>query len=84
MVNTCKDTRNINKFQYVAIPSPRDIFLKYGERVNNNPCYGTDANGDCDCVMMSHSVIEQCIAAERSLAKETDRRGVARDPYNDK
>lgn len=71
MINSCKQTKEINKFQYVAIPSPRDVFNKYGERENKGiyTC-GVD-DKDVDAHFAGQSTISQIVHAQKSLDKAT-------------
>lgn len=73
MINTCKATRKINSFKYVAIPSPRDVFAKFGERVSSRGEYSTTAGVASSPSMVSaSSVIDQMINAENLLKSATD------------
>lgn len=71
MINSCKATKEINSFQYVAIPSPRDVFARYGERLSNRGEYSTDASTLSSPSMVSAgSVIDQIINAQAMLERD--------------
>lgn len=71
MVNSCKKTKELNKFQYVAIPSPRDVFNKYGERENKG-IYSCGVDGtDVEPYFAGQSTIAQMVHAQKSLEKAT-------------
>lgn len=67
MINSCKSTKVINSFQYVAIPSPRDVFARYGERVSNNGSFSCGVEGGSPQMVSSTSVIDQLISAQNLL-----------------
>lgn len=71
MINSCQDTKRINSFQYVAIPSPRDVFNMYGERLSSRGEYSTDSAIQTFPVPVnSSSVIDGLINAQRMLEIE--------------
>lgn len=70
MINSCKSTKSINSFQYVAIPNPRDVFAKYGERINSNGSFSCDASGGSPQLVSSSSVIDQMINAQSFLEND--------------
>lgn len=73
MINSCKATKKINSFEYVAIPSPRQIFNRYGERENEHGLYLSDGTGSDPVPVSSGSVIDQMINAQRMLESDLSR-----------
>lgn len=72
-INSCKATKQINAFVYSAIPSPRDIFRKYGERLNDKGVYTASADDSGSPQLVSGgSVIDQMINAQRMLESDLD------------
>lgn len=67
MINSCKSTKAINSFQYVAIPSPRDVFARYGERVSNNGSFSCGIEGGSPQMVSATSVIDQMISAQNLI-----------------
>lgn len=68
MINSCKATKQINSFVYCEIPSPRDVFRKYGERLSERGVYTTDGSTQGTPQMVnSSSVIDQMINAQTLL-----------------
>ena len=70
MINTCESTRRINSFQFVAIPSPRDVFMRYGERLSSRGEYSSSGEQVAPAMVSSSSVIDQIINAESLLNSE--------------
>lgn len=68
MINSCKSTKSINSFQFVAIPSPRDVFARYGERLSSRGEYSTTANDYTSPALVNpSSTIDSMINAQRML-----------------
>lgn len=68
MVNADKRTRSINAFVDVAIPSSKDLFIKYGKRLGNG-YFAYDASGGMP-VCTSSAVIAQMQSAEKQIEYE--------------
>lgn len=68
MINSIPSTKKINSFEFVAIPSPRDVFNRYGERVSNSGEFSCGAElGSAPVLVSSGSVIDQMVNAESYL-----------------
>lgn len=70
MINTCESTRRINAFQFVAIPSPRDVFARYGERLSSRGEYSSSGEQVAPAMVSATSVIDQMINAQSFLEAE--------------
>lgn len=71
MINSCKDTKSINSFQYVAIPSPRDVFSRYGERLSSRGEYSTSGDVYASPALVNpSSTIDSMINAQRMLEND--------------
>lgn len=70
MINSCEKTKKINSFQYVAIPSPRDVFNRYGERLSSRGEYTSSGEQVSPSLVSSGSVIDQLINAQTMLETE--------------
>lgn len=70
MINTCDATRRINSFQFVAIPSPRDVFARYGERLSSRGEYSSSGEQVSPAMVNASSVIDQIINAQHYLENE--------------
>lgn len=70
MINSCKKTKLINSFQYVAIPSPRDVFARYGERLSSRGEYTSSGEQTTPSLVSAGSTIEQMINAQRLLEND--------------
>lgn len=71
MINSCKATKKINSFEYVAIPSPRDVFMRYGERLSNVGQLGTDRDTiGIPAMVSSGSTIDMMINAQHMLEND--------------
>lgn len=70
MYNSTEKGRQINKFIYVAIPRPSDIFKRYGLRRINSSY--TSAKGDINDIAApaDNSTISACIAGQKIYAKQ--------------
>ena len=67
-INSCKSTKSINSFQYVAIPSPRDVFSRYGERLSSRGEYSTcQGEYTSPALVNPSSTIDSMINAQRML-----------------
>lgn len=68
MIKAPKSVRTINSFQYVAVPSPRDVFIRYGERQSAKGEYTTDGTTQVNpSIVNRSSVIDEMINAEMML-----------------
>ena len=70
MINSCKKTKDINSFRYVAIPSPRDVFARYGERFSSRGEYSSSGEAVAPAMVSAGSVIDQMINAQSYLESE--------------
>lgn len=70
MINTCESTRRINSFQFVAIPSPRDVFMRYGERLSMRGEYSSSGEQVAPSIVSASSVIDQMINANTLLEQD--------------
>lgn len=70
MINTCESTRRINSFQFVAIPSPRDVFARYGERLSSRGEYSSCGEQVAPAMVNPSSVIDQMINAQHYIENE--------------
>lgn len=57
----------LNKFRLVLIPSTRDLFARYGQRLTPP----SDYSGDDDQVFYASSKVEQLASASAELSAET-------------
>lgn len=71
-INSCEHTKRINRFEYVPIPSPRDVFLKYGERVSSRGEYTSSGEGTIPSQVSSCSTIDSIINAEKMIAYDLE------------
>lgn len=69
MYTAGKKTKAINAFKRTSVVSPRDLYARYGERVNPRAIHGTDATTPCDVVPNGGSVIQSMIAGQESLRR---------------
>ena len=65
-----KKTKEINSFVYCPIPSPRDMFNRYGARTGTGGTYLSGSN-DQNCVQAPQSPLGGCISAPDSLSKHS-------------
>lgn len=72
MINSCKKTKDINSFRYVAIPSPRDVFARYGERLSSRGEYSSSGETVAPAMVSSGSTIDQIINAQHYLTVECE------------
>lgn len=74
MIATTKETRKVNSFEYVAIPTLRDLFNRYGARIGSEGAY-TAVPGEFSepQLVSATSTIEQMRRAQRLLEKETNK-----------
>lgn len=70
MINSCKKTKDINSFRFVAIPSPRDVFARYGERLSSRGEYSSAGETVAPAMVSSGSTIDQMINAQAFLERE--------------
>lgn len=70
MINSCKKTKDINSFRFVAIPSPRDVFARYGERLSSRGEYSSSGETVAPAMVSSGSIIDQMINAQSYLERE--------------
>lgn len=63
-----KKTKEINSFVYCPIPSPRDMFNRYGARTGSEGTY-LSGSSEQNCVQAPQSTIGGCISAQDYLSK---------------
>lgn len=64
MINSIEQKKRINRFQDVRIPSARDLYCRYGERLGKGE-YTTNGSTFADpAIVNSGSVIDQMITAQ--------------------
>lgn len=69
MLKATKQTRQINSFVLVSIPSPRDLFARYGEKQGQG-IYASDGLVSGQVLNSGNTVIDQMIAAQSMLESE--------------
>lgn len=67
MLNAVKKAREINKFRLVAIPKPRDLFARYGERYSTSGVSATSKDVISTPSVSCHTVIGQLSAGQSIL-----------------
>lgn len=75
MYQASKKTRSINAFKRMRVVKPRDLYARYGERVNPKAIHGTTANEPSTVVPPGQSVIGSMVSAQellRTVAKKAD------------
>lgn len=72
MIATTDETRKVNSFQYVAIPTMRDLFFRYGARIGSEGAY-TTVPGELSTpqIVSATSTIEQMRRAQKMLEKDS-------------
>lgn len=73
MITACKSTRNINKFIEVAIPSPRDLYQRYGERDSKGVYLSSDEERSSIVGSQSQVVIAQLVNAQHMIESEVSK-----------
>lgn len=73
MITASKSTRNINKFIDVAIPSPRDLYIRYGERDSKGVYLSSDEDRSSIVGSQSQVVIAQLVNAQRMVESEVSK-----------
>lgn len=66
-----KKTSDINKFIRTSVIRPRDLFAKYGERVNPRGIHSTSADMIATVMPEGGSVIQSMIAGQEALKKSS-------------
>lgn len=73
-INSIDQTKKINRFKKVYIPSPKDLYLQYGERLGKGE-YTTSADEIGEPVPLGgSSVIDQMVSAQEYLASATEQK----------
>lgn len=67
MLDANKKTRAINAFKRQAIVKPRDLYARYGPRVNPKAIYGSNGHDSGQIVPSGSAVIEHMIAGQQAL-----------------
>lgn len=76
MYQATKKTRMINSFKRMRIVKPRDLYAKYGERINPRAIHGTTSNEPSAVVPPGQSVIGSMVSAQnllKSVVKQADK-----------
>lgn len=73
MITASKSTRNINKFVDVAIPSPRDLFQRYGERDSKGVYLSSEDDHSNIVGNQSQVVIAQLVNAQNMIQSEVNK-----------
>lgn len=69
MFKCSEKTMRINAFKSQAIPKPRDIFARYGERSNPQAIKGSS-----EAICMSSAVIAQVSAGQKAMTEGIKKR----------
>lgn len=64
MIQSIEQRKRINRFQDVRIPSGRDIFARYGERLSQGEYTTTAGVSVHPAIVNSGSVIDQMVTAQ--------------------
>lgn len=67
MYTAPKKTRVINSFKRTAVQSPRDLYARYGQRMNPRAIHGSNGRDNSNVIPPGTSVIQSMIAAQRVL-----------------
>lgn len=67
MYQASKKTRSINAFQRTAVVRPRDLYAKYGQRVNRAGVHSTSIDEIAPVIPNGGSVIDQMILGQDTL-----------------
>lgn len=67
MYTASKKTRSINAFKRECPVNARDLYAKYGMRINPKAVHGTDAKTSATVVPEGASVIGSMISAQKVL-----------------
>lgn len=67
MYSASKKTRAINSFKRTAVISPRDLYARYGMRVNPKAIHSTDGSTSSAVVPEGSAVIQQMIKGQEEL-----------------
>lgn len=71
MYSATKKTRLINSFKRTAVNNVRDLYAKYGMRINTRALHGTDQNTISDAIPQGSAVIGQMISGQEILRGAT-------------
>lgn len=69
MYTASKKTRAINAFKRTSIISPRDLYARYGMRINPKAIHSTDGSSPTAVVPEGSAVIQQMISGQEQLRK---------------
>lgn len=69
MYTASKKTRMINSFKRTAVNNVRDLYAKYGPRLNTKALHGTDAVTPSDVVPEGSAVIGQMIRGQEIIQR---------------
>lgn len=67
MYSASKKTRAINSFKRTAVISPRDLYARYGMRINPKAIHSTDDSSPAAVVPEGSAVIQQMIRGQDEL-----------------
>lgn len=71
MYSASKKTRAINSFKRTAVISPRDLYARYGLRINPKAIHSTDGTTSTAVVPEGSAVIQQMITGQEELRHAT-------------
>lgn len=71
MYPASKKTRAINSFKRTAVVSPRDLYARYGMRINPKAIHSCAQGESSTVVPEGSSMIQQMILGQESLRKST-------------
>lgn len=70
MINSCAKTKEINAFVYEAIPSPRDIYRRYGERNSESGFLSSNGTITDPIYPSSCSTIDSMVRAQNMISND--------------
>lgn len=71
MLKASKKTMETNAFKRTSVVRARDLYAKYGERVNPKALHGTDAGTPTDVTPSGSAVIDSMIAGQNMIRRYT-------------
>lgn len=71
MLKAPKKTMSVNAFKRTSVVRARDLFARYGERINPKALHGTDAYTPADVVPQGSAVIDSMIHAQEMVRRHS-------------
>lgn len=71
MYTATKKTRMINAFKRTSVIKARDIYARYGMRINTKGIHSTDAGTPADVMPTGTAVIDSMIQAQKMIKAHT-------------